>query len=53
MSIGELINYLMTPVTQVALIMGLAEMVKKIWGNTRYIPLIDLALGLANGRIVS
>lgn len=49
MEIGELITYLLTPVAQVALIIGIAEIVKQIGCPTRWIPLVDLALGLLSG----
>ncbi|MBQ6483099.1 MAG: hypothetical protein IJI45_18490 [Anaerolineaceae bacterium] len=49
MDIQELINYLFTPIAQVALIIGIAELVKKIGLKSKWIPLIDLGLGLASG----
>lgn len=52
MDIGEWIVYLLTPTAQVALIIGIAELVKKAGLETRYIPLIDLVLGLASGICV-
>ena len=45
----ELVLYLPTPVAQVALIIGIAEIIKKLGLPTRYIPLVDLALGLISG----
>ena len=45
----DLITYLLTPVAQVALIIGLAELVKKVGLETRWIPLVDVALGLMSG----
>ena len=47
--IAELIAYLLTPVAQVALIIGIAELVKKIGLDSKWIPLVDLGLGLASG----
>lgn len=52
MDIGELMNYLITPVAQVALIIGIAEVIKRVGCPTRWIPLIDLALGLLSGILV-
>ena len=49
MDINELITYLFTPVAQVALIIGLAELIKRAGCPTRYIPVIDLALGILSG----
>ena len=52
MEVGNLIEYLMTPVAQVALIVGLAEIVKGFGLEKRWIPLVDLALGLMSGIFV-
>lgn len=52
MEVGNLIEYLMTPVAQVGLIIGLAEIVKGFGLETRWIPLVDLALGLISGIFV-
>jgi uncharacterized membrane protein HdeD (DUF308 family) len=49
---GNLIEYLMTPVAQVGLIIGLAEIVKGFGVEKRWIPLVDLALGLTSGLFV-
>lgn len=49
MDIGELIKYLLTPIAQVALIIGLAELIKRVGCPTKFIPLIDLGLGLVSG----
>lgn len=50
MSIEELVKYLLTPVAQVALIIGVAEVIKRQeWFSKKYIPLIDIALGLLSG----
>lgn len=49
MDISELITYLLTPVAQIALIIGLAEITKRLGFNKKYIPIVDLALGLASG----
>lgn len=49
MNIDELNAYLFSPVAQVALIIGLAELIKKIGLDKKYIPLVDVLLGLASG----
>ena len=49
----ELIEYLLTPTAQVLIIMGLAELVKRLeLFDKKYIPLLDLALGIISGIIV-
>ena len=46
MDINELITYLLTPAAQIAIIMGLAEVVKRLeLIDVKYIPIVDLALG--------
>lgn len=52
MSIDELINYLFTPLAQVGLIIGLAEIIKRLGLESRFIPLVDLVLGLISGIYV-
>lgn len=52
MSADELINYLLSPVGLTALVIGLAELCKKIGCPLKYIPLIDLGLGLMGGLAV-
>lgn len=52
MDVGEIIAYLLTPVVQVALIIGLAEIIKGFGLEKRWIPLVDLGLGLASGIFV-
>ena len=52
MNTEELIAYLLTPVAQVAIIIGLAEIVKRFGLNTKYIPLVDIGLGLVSGILV-
>lgn len=49
MDTQELITYLLTPVAQVALIMGLAEVIKRMGLESRWIPLVDLGLGILSG----
>ena len=45
----DLIAYLLTPVAQVGLIIGIAELVKRVGLKSKWIPLVDLGLGLASG----
>ena len=52
MDIVELNEYLLSPVAQVAIIMGVAEVIKRMGLDKKYIPLIDLALGIISGIIV-
>ena len=53
MDIAELITYLLTPVAQVALIIGLAEVVKRLQiFDKKYIPILDIVLGLISGICV-
>lgn len=49
MSANELIAYLLTPVAQVALIIGLAEVCKRAGLAKRWIPILDLVLGVISG----
>lgn len=50
---NEFIEYLLSPMVQVALIVGLAEIAKKTFGIAkRYIPLVDLILGIISGFFV-
>lgn len=52
MEINELIAYLLTPAAQVALIIALAELIKRLGLDKRYIPLVDLALGITSGVVI-
>ena len=52
MDVGQIIAYLLTPVVQVALIIGLVELIKELGIEKRWIPLVDLGLGLASGIFV-
>lgn len=52
MDINELVTYLLTPLAQIALIIALAEVVKRMGLEKRYIPLVDLGLGLISGVVV-
>lgn len=53
MDINDLIKYLLTPTAQVALIIGVAEVVKRLgWMPKNYIPVLDLGLGILSGVLV-
>ena len=52
MDINDLVTYLLTPVAQVALIMAIAEVVKRIGLKKRWIPLVDLGLGIVAGLAI-
>lgn len=49
MDIEELLQYLVTPTAQIALIIGLAELAKKIGLEPKFVPILDLFLGLVSG----
>lgn len=53
MDTSELINYLLTPAAQVLVIIALAELIKRLeLFDSKYIPLVDLILGIVSGIIV-
>lgn len=52
MDINDLITYLLTPVAQVALIMALAQVAKKLGLKAKWIPLLDLGLGIVAGLTI-
>lgn len=53
METSDLVNYLLTPAAQVAVIIALAELVKKMeLFDSKYIPLLDVGLGMVSGIIV-
>ncbi|WP_304068589.1 hypothetical protein [Megamonas hypermegale] len=52
MEINELITYLLTPVAQIALIMALAQLAKGVGVPSKWIPLVDLGLGLLSGILI-
>ena len=49
MNIDELINYLFSPIGLTALVIGIAELFKKVGCPAKYIPLIDVAFGILGG----
>lgn len=52
MTAQEIITMLLMPTSQVALIMALAQLIKQVGFPTKYIPIIDLVLGLISGICV-
>lgn len=52
MDINELMTYLLTPMAQVAVIIGLAEIIKRAGLDAKYIPVLDIFLGLISGVCV-
>lgn len=52
MSVSELLKYLLTPAAQIAMIIGIAEVFKKTGFPVRFIPVLDLCLGVASGLFV-
>ena len=53
MDTNELITYLLSPAAQVLIIIALAELVKRLeLFDSKYIPLLDLGLGIVSGVIV-
>ena len=49
---NELIEYLLSPIVQIALIVGLAEIFKGFGIEKRWIPLVDIGFGLLSGVFV-
>lgn len=53
MDTNELITYLLSPAAQVLLIIALAELIKRMeLFDSKFIPLVDLALGIISGIVV-
>lgn len=48
----EIIDTLFLPTTQIAVIIALAEVIKSLGLDIKYIPLVDVVLGLASGIFV-
>lgn len=47
-----MINEVLTPTAEVGIIIALAELVKRLGCPTKYIPLVDISLGLVIGIFV-
>lgn len=52
MDINDLVTYLLTPIAQVALIMALAEVIKRAGLKSKWIPLVDIGLGIVAGLAI-
>lgn len=53
MAIEELFQFLLAPTAQVGIIIGLAEIVKRLEiMDTKFIPIVDLILGIIAGVLV-
>lgn len=52
MGVQEVIATLLTPVSQVALIIALAQLIKEIGFPAKFIPVVDLVLGIISGICV-
>lgn len=48
----DLLTYLLTPAAQIALVIGLAEVFKRTGFPKRFIPILDLTLGILSGVFV-
>lgn len=52
MNVEEILAVLLTPTSQVALIMALAQLVKELGVPSKFIPVIDVVLGVISGVCV-
>lgn len=49
----ELIENLLSPISQIGLIIGIAEVLKRLGVGAKWIPLVDLGLGIAFGVLIN
>ena len=49
MSVEDFVVFLVAPTSQIALIIGIAEAFKRAGANPKFIPIIDIILGLMSG----
>ena len=49
----ELIEYLLSPISQIGLIIGIAEVIKRLGLDSKWVPLVDLGLGIASGVLIN
>ena len=49
MNVDDLILFLLTPASQVALVIGISEIIKRLGLPAKFIPLVDLFLGQLSG----
>ena len=52
MDVKDMIIYLLSPMAQIGVIIGLAEVVKQIGLPKKWIPLFDLILGIGIGILI-
>lgn len=52
MGLDELMQYILNPVAHIALIIGLAEVAKRLGLKKKYIPVLDLILGVLFGVLI-
>lgn len=52
MGVQEVIATLLTPAAQVALIIALAQLIKEVGCPAKFIPVVDLVLGIISGILV-
>lgn len=52
MDLNTILEYLLQPAGQIALIIGLAELLKLVGVPSRWIPLFDLVMGVVSGCLV-
>lgn len=51
--VDNLVKYLLTPTGQIAVIIAIAEICKRVeLVNAKFIPLVDLFLGLVSGILI-
>jgi len=49
----DMIEYLLTPMAQIAMIIALAEVIKRAGFPKKYIPIVDVILGILSGIFVT
>lgn len=52
MEATDIITMLLTPASQIALIIAIAQLIKELGFPTKYLPVIDLVLGIISGVCV-
>lgn len=52
MEVNELLTYLVSPVAQVVIVMGFAEIAKGLGLPSRFIPVLDVVVGIALGLLI-
>lgn len=53
MNTEELLVYVLSPTAQVGIIIGLAEIIKRLGVPSKWIPVVDVVLGLILGVLVN